>query len=111
MEQRYTFDPLRESVCPFDVVDIMKTDDYPIWISPIELGLDSFMYEITLDGTVFSPDKIQAFLASIVAPLALDTMNKVRLIAGHYSIVITTTKEDMERWPNLEAVLKLVASL
>lgn len=111
IEQHYFFDPLRRSVCPFDVVDIMKAGGYPIWISPIEMGPDSFMYEITLDGAAFNTEKIQTFLAAISTPLALDMGNKIRLILGHYSIVITTTREDSERWPNLEAVLKLVSLL
>jgi hypothetical protein len=110
-EQRYFFDPLRQSVCPFDVVDIMRAEGYPIWISPIETGPNSFMYEITLDGVSFTKEKMQAFLASITAPLALDAGNRVRLILGHYSIVITTTRKDLERWPNLEAVLRLVTPL
>lgn len=109
---RFILWPLRRSVCPFEVVKITgNLEPYAIWISPIPVGRDQFLYEITLKATVFSAAQVQSFVNSITAPLALDRTNKVRQILGNYSVVITTTNEDDEEWPNLESVLRLVASL
>ena len=90
--------------------DTGELSRYPIWISPIAIGEDRGMYEITLKGSEFSPAQIQAFLESIKEPLALDPRNRVRQILGSYSIVITTSETD-GIWPGLKSVLKLVATL
>lgn len=108
----FILNPLRKAICPFDVVKITgDLDAYPIWISPVELGMGEYMYEITLNGEVFSVSQIQALMKSITPPLALDRMNKVRQFAGKYSIIVLTSRSNYEEWPNLEAVLRLVATL
>lgn len=111
MTEQIVLDPLRKSVCPFDVVSITgDLSSYPIWISPIPLDENRCMYEITLIGSAFDQAQIQVFLDSIKEPLAFDPRNKISQILGNYSIVITTSDTD-GKWPGLGAVLKWVATL
>lgn len=111
MTEQIVLNPLKQSICHFDVVKITgELSNYPIWISPIELGDNQYMYEITLMASQFDSGQIQKFLESIKEPLALDPRNRVRLIAGSYSIVITTSKSE-GKWPGLEQVLRLICPL
>lgn len=113
MTDHFVLDPLRRSVHPFDVLKIsddLKT--YPIWISPIDVGLGEFLYEIILNARVFNGDQIKFFLTLVKDPLSLDPAHyPIRPMAGNYSIIVVTANEKQEQWPNLEAVLKLVSTL